>query len=127
MGLAAMGTLIYTKGNISMLVVMYSINVFITFSISMAAMIKHTYATRKEHSDWRQNILVHVLGFLLCFSILTVMVIDKIGDGGSCRRRRRGGAWSGIRILPHHHGAGGLGLPAFAHQVLGPGRAPVLA
>src|SRR5437870_7696136 len=34
MGLAAMAALLYTRGDITMLVVMYSINVFITFSLT---------------------------------------------------------------------------------------------
>ncbi len=82
MGAGAILLLIATQGHIGTLVVMYSINVFITFSISLASMIKHTYTTRFEHLDWKKNIAVHSLGFLLCFSILLVMLVDKFAQGG---------------------------------------------
>jgi hypothetical protein len=39
MGLASIAALLYTKGNVGQIVVMYSINVFLTFSLSMLAML----------------------------------------------------------------------------------------
>ena len=48
-GVGATLLLLATQGHIRILVVMYSINVFITFSISMAAMIKHT---RWQRAAW---------------------------------------------------------------------------
>src|SRR6185436_128418 len=39
MAAAALGALWYTGGNVGLLVLMYSINVFLTFSLSMVAML----------------------------------------------------------------------------------------
>ena len=41
MGLAAIAALVYTRGAVGLLVVMYSINVFLTFSLSMGGMCRY--------------------------------------------------------------------------------------
>lgn len=81
MGLAAMGTLFFTRGRISVLVVMYSINVFITFSMSQLAMIRYWINSRKTQDGWKKNILIHIVGFLLCFTILVIMIVEKFLEG----------------------------------------------
>ena len=47
MGAAALAALLYTSGNVGHLVVMYSINVFLTFSLSMLAMLRFWYQHRR--------------------------------------------------------------------------------
>ena len=48
MGATSLAALLYTKGDVGTLVVMYSINVFLTFSLSMFGMLRHTWQTRRE-------------------------------------------------------------------------------
>jgi amino acid transporter len=79
---AALSALIYTKGNVSAIVVMYSINVFLTFSLSMLGMLKHWLAQRKEAQHWRRQAALFAVGLLLCVSILTVTVLEKFTEGG---------------------------------------------
>ena len=43
MGATSLAALLYTKGDVGTLVVMYSINVFLTFSLSMFGMLRHTW------------------------------------------------------------------------------------
>ncbi len=80
-GLSAMATLAYTRGHIGILVVMYSVNVFLTFTLSQIGMIKFWFTNRKRERTWKRNILLHVVGFILCFSILCVMVVEKFLEG----------------------------------------------
>jgi amino acid transporter len=80
-GAAAFGLLAFTGGKVGVLVVMYSINVFVTFSLSEVAMIKFWYTGRADHKDWKKNISIHITGFCLCFTILVVMVIEKFAEG----------------------------------------------
>ena len=47
MGAAALAALLYTSGNVGHLVVMYSINVFLTFSLSMLAMLRFWHQHRR--------------------------------------------------------------------------------
>jgi amino acid transporter len=77
MGAASLLALLYTGGDIGKLVVMYSINVFLTFSLSMFGMLKHSLAQRKV----RQSALFAV-GFLLCGTILVITVFEKFLEGG---------------------------------------------
>jgi amino acid transporter len=81
-GVASLAALLYTKGNVETLVVMYSINVFITFSITEVSMTRHYWQERHENPGWIGKIYIHVIGFILCSSILVVMVVQKFAAGG---------------------------------------------
>jgi amino acid transporter len=81
MGVAAMAILAYTRGQIALLVVMYSINVFITFSLSQSAMMKFWIKSRHVQKKWKRNLVIHFIGFVLCFAILVVMIVEKFTHG----------------------------------------------
>jgi K+ transporter len=81
-GGASMATLIYTKGNTSQLVLMYSINVFITFCLTEGAMVKYLWQEFKKSKTVPREIWVHVVGFLLCLFILIVNIVEKFAIGG---------------------------------------------
>src|SRR6476659_10337855 len=55
MGLAALAALFYTGGSIGTLVTMYSINVFLTFSLSMIGMLLHWWQVRDKNPLWRRR------------------------------------------------------------------------
>ena len=48
MGLASLAFLFYSHGNVKLLVVMYSINVFLTFTLSQLGMCRHWWEMRKS-------------------------------------------------------------------------------
>ena len=75
-------TLLYTRGETSTLVLMYSINVFLTFSLSETSMVRYWIRSRKKYPDWYRHIIIHVIGLVLCVSILTVNVFEKFSEGG---------------------------------------------
>ena len=80
MAAAAAAVLIYTGGSVDALVVMYSINVFITFTLSNVAMIRHALHTRAGR--WRRAIAVHGVAATVCAMILIVTVVEKFTEGG---------------------------------------------
>ena len=82
MGLASLGFLLYTQGGVKLLVVMYSINVFLTFSLSQLGMCKHWWEVRKEQGVWLRKLLLNGLGLALTGTILAVTVIIKFAEGG---------------------------------------------
>jgi len=82
MGGAALATLIYTHGNVDTLVVMYSINVFLTFSLSELGMSKFWIQSRKTDPSWKKHIWVHLTGLTLCSTILVITVLEKFREGG---------------------------------------------
>jgi len=82
MSLTAAAALFYTHGDVQRLVVMYSINVFLTFSLSNLGMTRFWVQHRKEHPDWLRHLPVHVVGLGLCLTILVVTVFEKFAAGG---------------------------------------------
>ncbi len=82
MGGASLVSLLYTRGDVTHLVVMYSINVFLTFSLSQLGMCRYWIRERKRHSNWRKYIRVHLLGLVLCVFILIMTIYEKFGQGG---------------------------------------------
>ncbi len=82
MGLAATAALLYTKGDITMLVVMYSINVFITFSLTELGMARHWIVDRHKEPKWKSQLAIHGTGLVLCLTILCITLYEKFGEGG---------------------------------------------
>jgi amino acid transporter len=82
MAAAALGALLYTKGDVAKLVVMYSINVFLTFSLSNLAMARFWIRHRAEHSDWGRHLFAHIVALALCATILVITVLEKFVEGG---------------------------------------------
>ncbi len=80
MGMAALVAMIMTKGSVKLLVVLYSINVFITFCLSQAGMVKHWWVTRAQ--GWLNKIIINGSGLALCSFILVSMVVLKFNEGG---------------------------------------------
>ena len=81
-GAAALAALLYTGGVVQTIVVMYSINVFLTFSMTEFAMCRMWWTRRREQADWRRQIRIHVVGLAMCATILTITIFEKFHDGG---------------------------------------------
>ena len=82
MGAAALAALLYTHGEVSHLIVMYSINVFLTFSLSMFAMLRFWLRHRGERKEWRRRLALFGAAFILCATILAITVFEKFAQGG---------------------------------------------
>jgi amino acid transporter len=82
MGAAALATLWYTHGDVSKLVVLYSINVFITFTLSQFSMSLHWWQSRLTEPGWWKRFAINGLGTALTGTILVATTIIKFGEGG---------------------------------------------
>jgi len=82
MGGAALLLMIFTHCSITFLVTMYAINVFLTFSISEFGMSRFFYKNRKTEKDWKRHIPIHLIGLVLCSTILTITLFEKFREGG---------------------------------------------
>jgi hypothetical protein len=82
MGAASLAVLFYTHGSVSALVVMYSIIVFLTFSLSQFGMAKFFFQNRHSNKTWARHIVIHLIGLILCVTILIITVYEKFGEGG---------------------------------------------
>ena len=82
MGIAAGLVLAYTGGAVTLLVVMYSINVFLTFTLSQSGMALHWLQVRKVERHWHRRLLIAVVGSIVTATILVVTVAVKFEEGG---------------------------------------------
>ena len=82
MGLASLAFLTYSHGNVKLLVVMYSINVFLTFTLSQLGMCRHWWQARKSETTWARKLSINGFGLLLTSIILFVTVTTKFAEGG---------------------------------------------
>ncbi|MBS2024495.1 MAG: APC family permease [Deltaproteobacteria bacterium] len=104
MGGTSIIMLFITQGSVDALVVLYAINVFVTFSLSQAGMIRFFLQkeTQKKHPDWKKQIRIHVIAFALCFGILVVNVFEKFFEGAWITVFVTGGL-VGICVLIRRH------------------------
>lgn len=82
MGGLALLIMVITAGSVKLLVVLYSINVFITFCFSQAGMVRHWWQARSQVKSWIKKIFINGTGFILCAFILVSMIIMKFSEGG---------------------------------------------
>lgn len=77
----ALVTLVLTGGSVHLLVVLYSINVFITLGLSQLGMIRHAWSER-DTADAKRRLRVNLTAVALTLSILTAMIVLKFHEGG---------------------------------------------
>ncbi len=82
MAIAAGIVLSATNGAVHILVVLYSINVFLTFALAQLGMIRDALILKKEGKPWLQPLIVSGLGFIVTGSLLIGTVAFKFSQGG---------------------------------------------
>lgn len=102
MGTSALIMILVTLGSVKLLIVLYSIAVFITFALSQAGMVRHWWNVRKEPVAWRKKFIVNGIGLILTILILISVIIVKFEEGGWITVFIIG-AFAGIVLLIRHH------------------------
>src|SRR5271163_1633911 len=82
MGLAAAVILVGTHASVDLLVVLYAINVFITFTLSQLGMTVHWWQVRKSEPKWLHKLSINGIGCTFTGIILIVTVTLKFDQGG---------------------------------------------
>ena len=81
MGAAAIFILILSRGAVDFLVVLYSINVFLTFSLSLTGLCIYWIKHRGD-AKWIRRLALSAVGLLVTVSILVVTTVAKFDEGG---------------------------------------------
>jgi hypothetical protein len=102
MGVASLLALIYTRGDVRAIVVMYSINVFLTFSLSMFGMAQSLLRKRRG-PRWKRESVLFVSAFLLCATILAITVLEKFREGGWITLTVTGGVVAVCFLVRRHY------------------------
>ncbi len=88
MGLAALAILLWSGGSVTLLVVLYSISVFLTFAIALFGLCAYWWRHRKE-ARWLRRLALSGAGFAVCAGILLLLVYQRFAAGG----------WAAILII----------------------------
>ena len=82
MGIASLAMMLASNGSVDFLIVLYSINVFITFSLSQLGMVKHWWEQRGTEKQWLKKLIINGIGLTLTTFILISVLILKFNEGG---------------------------------------------
>jgi len=101
MGISALAILLWSRGQVDLLVVLYSINVFLTFSLSLLGLC--IYWCRHREDGFRVGrLLLSAVGLCVTAGILVVTLFAKFNEGGWITVTITG-AVIGICIWIHRH------------------------
>ncbi len=82
MGIASLVMMLASNGSVDFLIVLYSINVFITFTLSQLGMVKHWWEQRATEKQWFKKLMINGIGLTLTTFILISVLILKFNEGG---------------------------------------------
>jgi amino acid transporter len=102
-GASATIILIATDGDVSFLVVLYSINVFITFTLSMLGLTRYWWKERRNNKSWQFQFSLALIGLIVCLMILASTLISKFESGGWITLSLTGAIVAiGLKIRQHY-------------------------
>jgi amino acid transporter len=82
MGAAALAILIWTKGYVGLLVILYTVNVFITFTLSLTGLTLHWWQQRRDVDGAASKLALSMVALLITAAILVVIIIERFLQGG---------------------------------------------
>jgi amino acid transporter len=81
-GIASLIILFVSDGNVTYLVVLYSLNVFLAFTISLFGLVKHWWQELKEGEKVWQKFFLAAFAAIVCFTVLMLIFINRFFSGG---------------------------------------------
>lgn len=82
MGIAALAVLLWSGGEVRLLVVLYSISVFLTFSLTLLGLCVYWWRNRSTEPRWFWRLALTGWGVVTTVSILSVVLASKFTEGG---------------------------------------------
>lgn len=82
MGAAALAILFWTGGDVTILVVIYSVSVFLTFAVSLFGLCVYWWRSRHAARAWLWRLALSGTGFAVCALILAMLMARRLADGG---------------------------------------------
>jgi amino acid transporter len=82
MGAAALGILAWTGGSVALLLVLYSISVFLGFALSLSGLCIYWWRERGALRRRLARLALSAAGLLLCATILATLLTQKFAAGG---------------------------------------------
>ena len=82
--------LIAFKGDVTLLLNLYAVGVFMSFTLSQAGMVRHWWKLRAENPHWRRSMFINGLGALTTLLVAAIISSTKFFDG----------AWIVVILIP---------------------------
>jgi amino acid transporter len=82
LGSGSLVLMVASGGSVKFLIVLYAINVFITFCLSQAGMVRHWWKERGRVRAWKRKLAINGIGLLLTSFILVSQIALKFETGG---------------------------------------------
>jgi hypothetical protein len=103
MGVAAIAILIYTRGEVALLAVIYALNVFLTFSISLFGLCLFWLRRRKDLPGWWVNLCLSGVGFAITGTIFCALLYTEFAKGGWLAALITGGVIGFCMLIKRHY------------------------
>jgi len=103
MGGSAFIILLITEAKVDILVVLYAINVFLTFTLSQLGMSVHWVQSRAIERRWLRKLTVNGIGCLFTAAILVVTTTLKFWEGGWITLLMTGGLIAFCIVVRDHY------------------------
>lgn len=82
--------LIIFKGDVTLLINLYAVGVFMSFTLSQGGMVRHWWRLRSEHPGWQRSLVINGLGAITTLLVAIVISTTKFLDG----------AWIVVILIP---------------------------
>ena len=82
MAMAALAILFWTQANVALLLVMYAIAVFLSMTISLAALARYWWRYHPQLAYGKVRFVLAALGALLCALTFVTLLFNKFAEGG---------------------------------------------
>src|SRR5579859_4025961 len=82
--------LIVFKGDTTLLINLYAVGVFMSFTLSQAGMVRHWWRLRREQQNWLRSMIINGLGAVTTLLVAAVIATTKFLDG----------AWIVVLLIP---------------------------
>jgi len=82
MGVAALAILTWTEGYVGLLMVLYTVNVFITFTLSLLGLTIHWWRQRRDDDLAPRRLVLSAIALAITASILVVIIVERFLQGG---------------------------------------------
>ena len=102
MGVAALAILVWTGGSVALLIVIYSLSVFLTFAISLFGLCVY-WARHRNERKWFGRLALSASGFVVCAGILAMLLAEKFLDGGWVAALIVGAIIAGCVVIRNHY------------------------
>jgi amino acid transporter len=118
MGVAAGLILLGTEASVGVLVVLYAINVFVTFTLSQLGMSVHWWRERARERGWKRKLAVNGVGCLFTLLILLLTLTLKFDEGGWVTVAITGGIIATCYVVRRHYQRVGKAIQQLEADIL---------